>query len=526
MTTTTESITNVSPFVNEPYKDYGDPANRQAMEEALELVRGRATQVQPLIIGGERITTLETFNSENPARAGSVMGIFSRAGRRELELAITAAAKAFLSWKWTPAEDRAGILFKAAQIMRRRRYELAATEILEVGKSWLEADADVAEAIDFLEFYGREMLRYAGPHPVVPYPGEENRIEYIPLGVGAIIPPWNFPGAILAGMTSAALVTGNTVVLKPSSDSPATAHVVVSILEEAGLPPGVLNLVTGSGAAIGDALVEDPRIRFISFTGSMEVGLRINQLAAKLQPGQIWIKRVVAEMGGKDATIVDKDADLDQAAQGIVTAAFGFQGQKCSACSRAIIVEKVYDQLLEKMVALADSLHIAPPEEGPNVTLGPVINRKAFDRIMGYIEKGRSEGRLIHGGQPAGEDGYFIQPTIIADVDRKATIAQEEIFGPVLAVIKARDFADALEIANDSVYGLTGAAYTRNPDRIEEAERRFHVGNLYINRKCTGALVGVQPFGGFNLSGTDSKAGGRDYLLIFLQAKSISRKIS
>jgi len=367
-------------------------------------------------------------------------------------------------------------------------------------------------------------LRYAQPQPVVPLAGEQNELVYIPLGVGAVIPPWNFAGAIMMGMTAAAIVSGNTVVLKPSSDAAVIAAWFVDLLDEIGLPPGVVNFVPGSGSEIGDVIVTDPRIRFISFTGSKEVGLHINELAAKPQPGQKWIKRVVAEMGGKDSIVVAADADIDAAVEGVAVSAFGFQGQKCSACSRAIVEASVYNEFLDKLQRRVGSITVGDPSDRANY-MGPVVNEAALKSIMRYIEQGQTEGRLLTGGKRTGDGGYFIEPTVIADVAPDATIAQEEIFGPVLAVIKARDFEDALAIANNTEFGLTGSLYTTDEKKIARAREDFFVGNLYFNRKSTGAMVGVHPFGGFNMSGTDSKAGGREYLLLFMQAKSMSRKV-
>ena len=349
-------------------------------------------------------------------------------------------------------------------------------------------------------------------------------MEYIPLGVGVIIPPWNFPFAITSGMTTAAIVSGNTVVLKPSSDAPAIAYQLVSIMEEAGLPPGVLNYLTGPGALAGEKLVRHPKTRFISFTGSMEVGLGINKAAAEMVDGQVWIKRVVVEMGGKDAIIVDSEANLEEAATGVVASAFGYNGQKCSACSRLIVVEDVHEELMKKVIEKTKALKLGDPTDSANF-MGPVINESSIRKIEEYVEIGKKEGKLLLGGERGEGNGYYYKPTIIDDIDRQARIAQEEIFGPVLAVLKAKDFDDALDIANDTIYGLTGAVYTDNKDKLEKAAREFHVGNLYLNRKCTGALVGVHPFGGFNMSGTDSKAGGADYLLLFQQAKSVSEKL-
>jgi 1-pyrroline-5-carboxylate dehydrogenase len=514
----------LSEFRNESYIDFSKEENRKKMLEALEKVHSEFGKEYDLIIDGERVKAKDKFKSYNPSEKEEVIGVFQKATEKEAEKAMQAALKRFETWRFMPAAERAAVLLRAANIMRQKRLEIDALMVYEVGKSWLEADGDIAEAIDFLDFYAREAIRYAQPGPLTPYPGELNDQVYIPLGVGVVIPPWNFPCAIMAGMTSAALVAGNTVVLKPSSDSPAIAYKFMEILEQAGMPEGAVNLITGPGGGVGNYLVGHPKTRFISFTGSKPVGLGIVELAAKTQPGQIWIKRVVAEMGGKDSIIVDSEADLVDAATGVIASTFGFQGQKCSACSRLILDAKVYDQFLAIITEKAKAVKVGPTKDYANY-LGPVINQKAMESILKYIEIGKKEGRLLCGGDRATGNGYFIQPTIIADVDRKATIAQEEIFGPVLAVIKAKDFDDALAIANNTEYGLTGSVYSRNREKIDKAKKLFHVGNLYFNRKCTGALVDVHPFGGFNMSGTDSKAGGRDYLLLFLQAKAMSEKL-
>jgi 1-pyrroline-5-carboxylate dehydrogenase len=512
-------------FRNEPLTDFTKEENAVAMRAAIEKVKRELGRECPLVIGGERIMTGNTFESFNPANRTQVVGRFHKATNDLANRAVETAYENFKIWSETPAVQRAGLLFSVASLMRQRKHELSAWMIYEVGKSWAEADGDTAEAIDFCEFYAHEMLRYAEPHPLTKIEGEENTMEYIPLGVGAVIPPWNFPLAIMAGMTAAAIVTGNTVVLKPSSDAPAIAYKFFELLEEAGLPEGVVNFMTGSGAEVGDVIVDHPKTRFIAFTGSKEIGLRINERAAKTHEGQLWIKRVVAEMGGKDAIIVADDANLDDAALGVVQSAFGFQGQKCSACSRAIVDARVYDSLLEKIVERTEKIKVGDPTD-PSTTMSAVVNEKAFKTINEYIEKGKSEGgRVVAGGGSDGEQGFFIEPTVIADVKAGDTIEQEEIFGPVLAVIKAQDYDDALRIANDTQFGLTGAVYSTDEAKIERARREFHVGNLYFNRKCTGALVGVHPFGGFNMSGTDSKAGGRDYLLLFMQAKVSSAKI-
>jgi 1-pyrroline-5-carboxylate dehydrogenase len=512
-------------FKNEPFTDFSKEENANAMRAALKKVQSELGREYPLVIGGERIETGSRLESINPANRTQVVGSFHKATKDLANQAVEAAHTAFQTWKNTGASDRAELLFRVAAILRERKHELSAWMVHEVAKTWAEADGDTAEAIDFLEFYGREMLRYAGDQPLVRNPGEANHLNYIPLGVVAVIPPWNFPLAIMAGMTSAAVVTGNTVVLKPSSDAPTIAYKFFEILEEAGLPAGVVNFMTGSGAEVGDVVVDHPKTRFIAFTGSKEIGLRINERAAKVHDGQIWIKRVVAEMGGKDAIIVADDADLDAAATGVVQAAFGFQGQKCSACSRAIIDARVYDQMLDKIAEHTAKIKTGDPNDGAT-NMSAVINEKAFKTINEYIEKGKSEGgRVVSGGGSDGEQGFFIEPTVIADVKPGATIEQEEIFGPVLAVIKAQDYDDALNIANDTQFGLTGAVYSADEKKLERARKEFHVGNLYLNRKCTGALVGVHPFGGFNMSGTDSKAGGRDYLLLFLQAKVSAEKM-
>jgi 1-pyrroline-5-carboxylate dehydrogenase len=512
-------------FRNEPFTDFTNEQNAQAMLEALEKVNGQLGREYPLVIGGERITTEGKLDSLNPANRTEVVGRFNKATKELAARAVDTAYETFKTWRNTPAQERAELLFKVASILRERKHEMSAWMIYEVAKTWPEADGDTAEAIDFCEFYAREMLRYAGDHPLVNIPGEENALDYVPLGVGAVIPPWNFPLAIMAGMTVAAAVTGNTVVLKPSSDAPTIAFKFFEILEEAGMPAGVVNFMTGSGAEVGDVVVDHPKTRFVAFTGSKEIGLRVNERAAKVHEGQIWIKRVVAEMGGKDAIIVAADANLEDASAGVVQSAFGFQGQKCSACSRAIIDEKVYDEMLEKIVEKTAKIKLANPTDS-STTMSAVINEKAFKSINDYIEKGKSEGgRVVIGGGSDGEQGFFIEPTVIADVKPGATIEQEEIFGPVLAVIKAKDYDDALNIANDTQFGLTGAVYSGDEAKLDRARKEFHVGNLYLNRKCTGALVGVHPFGGFNMSGTDSKAGGRDYLLLFLQAKVSAEKM-
>lgn len=512
-------------FRNEPFTDFSKPENVEMMEAALAKVKSELGQLFPLVIGGKEYTDGTISESISPFDSKLVVARFPKATVEQANEAVEAAHEAFQTWSRVEPEARARYLFNAAAAMRRKKFELAAWLVYEVSKSWVEADGDIAELIDFCDYYGRQMLRLAGPQDVVPYPGEENELRYIPLGVGIVIPPWNFPGAIMGGMTAAAIVTGNTVVLKPASTSPAIAWQFFRILtEDCGLPPGVVNFLPGPGGAMGDALVDHPKTRFIAFTGSKEIGIRINERAAKVHPGQKWLKRTVLEMGGKDSILVDETADLDAAAEAITVSAFGFQGQKCSACSRAIVVKDVYDELLQKVVERTKKLKVGDPTK-PGTYMGAVIDQKAFNKISEYIEIGKKEGKLLAGGKADDSKGYFIEPTIFADIKPDARLSQEEIFGPVLAFIPANDFEDALEIANNTEYGLTGAVFSKLRERLERAREEFHVGNLYFNRKCTGALVGVQPFGGFNMSGTDSKAGGPDYLLLFTQAKSITDRL-
>ncbi|MGA2630386.1 MAG: L-glutamate gamma-semialdehyde dehydrogenase [Terriglobia bacterium] len=517
----------LSEFKNEPLSDFKqNPEQFRKMKEAVEEVGKELGRDYPLVIGGKRITTTDKLISLDPAQKDRIVGIFSKADKALAERAIGAADEAFKKWSRVPYEERAELLLAAGKIIRERKFYYAAWMVYEVGKTWPEADADVAETIDFCEFYSREMLRLGGPQPLVPVAGEKNYLKYIPLGVGIVIPPWNFPMAILAGMSLASIVAGNTVVLKPSSDSPAIAYKFFEVLEQAGAPAGVVNFCPCPGGTVGDVLVGHPRTRYVAFTGSKEVGLRINELAAKTAPGQIWIKRVVAEMGGKDSIVVDSETDLDTAVEGVTLSAFGYQGQKCSACSRAIVDAKVYDAFLEKLKARVEKIKVGPTTDPENY-MGPVINASSKKSIQAYIEKGLKEGgRLLTGGGEAAGPGQYLQPTVIADVAPKATIAQEEIFGPVLAVIKAKNFDDAMEIANNTEFGLTGAIYTKNRQKLERAAEEFFVGNLYLNRKCTGALVGAHPFGGFNMSGTDSKGGGQDYLLLFTQAKTVAEKVT
>ncbi len=522
---TTVESSGFTQFKNEPFVDFTRMENVRAMREALDKVHRQLGREYENVIGGHRVRTEAKVKSINPSHPEQVVGIFQKASAEDVPAAIEAALKAYESWSRTAVKDRAELLFRVAHTLRERKFEWAAWLVYEVGKNWAEADADVAETIDFAEFYAREALRLDKAQPPIQLPGEQDDLRYIPLGVGAVIPPWNFPSAIMAGMTMAAIVSGNTVVLKPSGDAMTIAAKFFEVLEQCGVPAGVVNFVTGSGSAFGNELVKHPKTRFIAFTGSKEVGLHIHELAAKAQPGQIWIKRTILEMGGKDAIVVDADSDLDDAVSGVMASAFGFSGQKCSACSRAIVDERVYDKFVERLKDRAEKLTVGPAEENPN--MGPVVNEAARNSILNFVKQAVSEGgRVITGGRAVeGKDGYFIEPTVISEVKPGDTLEQKEVFGPVLAVIRCKNFDDGLRIANDTEFGLTGAVYTSSEERIAQAKQEFHVGNLYINRKCTGAMVGAHPFGGFNMSGTDSKAGGPDYLLLFTQAKSIARKL-
>ena len=512
-------------FKNEPLVDFTTPQNRKRMEEALSAVSAQLGQEYPMVIGGEQITGKDKLRSSNPAYVQEVVGVAQKGTREHALKAVDEAWEAFGPWSATPSEKRAEYIFSLAAKMRERKYELASWMVFEVGKNWVEADADVAEAIDFCEFYAHEAIRYGKPQECLPCPGETNTLTYIPLGVGAVIPPWNFPLAILAGMATAAVAAGNTVVLKPASDSPIIAAKFMELVGEVGLPRGVINFLPGSGTVVGEALVAHPRIRFISFTGSREVGLHIVEESSKAREGQKWIKRVVAEMGGKDAIIVDSEANLDAAVEGVASSTYGFQGQKCSACSRVIVDQKIYDDFLERLSARVKKITVGPTKDFAN-WMGAVSSKNAYDKIRSYIEIGKGEAKLICGGESWDDQGYFISPTIFADVAPNARIAQEEIFGPVLSVIKAKNFDHAVEIFNGTDYGLTGGVFTKNTDKIARAKNSCFVGNFYVNRKITGAMVAVQPFGGYNMSGTCSKAGGKDYLLLFLQSKSICEKKS
>src|SRR5579883_480521 len=511
-----------SAFQNEPHTDFAIEANRIAMKSALEQVRLLFGHTYPVVIDNKPQHVAKTLDRENPSRKSELLGKVAMATVEQARQAVASCLAAFDGWRDTPVKERADLLCRVAEQFRKRRFELSAWIVYETGKPWRESDADVGEAIDFCEYYALEMEKLDSPqhHDV---PGEDNRYFYEPRGVAVIIAPWNFPLAILTGMATAALVAGNTVILKPAEQSSIIASKLMECLQGAGVPPGVANFLPGDGEEIGPTLVQHPDVALIAFTGSVKVGLLINEEASKTPGGQNFVKKVIAEMGGKNAVIVDADADLDEAVKGVVDSAFGYSGQKCSAGSRAIVLEGIYDQFLNRLVEATKSLAVKPADD-PGCSLGPVIDAEARNRIMRFIETGKKEARLAYQADLGElmERGHFVPPTIFADVPENAAIAQEEIFGPVLSVIRAKDLDDAIRIANGTKYALTGGCYSRSPSHLEKVKRRFRVGNLYINRKCTGALVDRQPFGGFKLSGIGSKAGGPDYLLQFLMPRTIT----
>jgi RHH-type proline utilization regulon transcriptional repressor/proline dehydrogenase/delta 1-pyrroline-5-carboxylate dehydrogenase len=512
----------LSTFLNEPVADFSRQDAREAMQAALRDVKGLFGKSYPLVIDGRTIETSEWIESVNPSMFGEVVGRCGKATAKQAEEAVVAASAAFAGWRDTDPSERADCLVRAAAVMRRRRWELVAWEVYECGKQWREADADIAEGIDFCEYYAQQMRELAKPRQVH-LPGEENDNLYEPRGVAVVIAPWNFPLAILCGMTSAALVTGNTVVMKPAEQSSVVAAKLMEVFQEAGAPPGVLHYLPGIGEEVGPVLIGHPDLALIAFTGSKGVGLLINREAANQAEAQDHVKRVISEMGGKNAIIVDDDADLDEAVHGVAHSAFGYQGQKCSACSRAIVIGAAYEPFLARLVEATKSLKIARAED-PGSTVGPVIDADARQRILSYIAKGKQESRLAYAGDLGSLEGqgYFVAPHIFAEVPPTATIAQEEIFGPVLAILRAENMDEALRIANGVPYALTGGLFSRSPDNIRRVRREFRVGNLYINRKITGALVHRQPFGGFKLSGTGTKAGGPDYLLQFMVPRTIT----
>ena len=510
-------------FRNEPLADFALEPNRRAMRDALKSVQSQFGKTYPVMIDNREVETPESLISVNPSHQSQVVGKVGKATVEVANRAVASCLQAFDAWRDTPVEARAKLLKRAAELVRQRRWETAAWIVAEAGKPWREADADVAEAIDFFEYYASEAVKLQGGDHRRDVPGEENSLYYEPRGVAAVIAPWNFPLAILAGMASAALVTGNTVVLKPAEQSPVVGAKLMELFRDAGFPAGVVNFAPGDGEQVGPALVGHPDVALIVFTGSLQVALLINEQAAKTPPGQGFVKKVIAEMGGKNAVIVDSDADLDEAVRGVADSAFGYAGQKCSAGSRAIVLESIHDQFLARLIEATKSLTVAPADD-PGCAVGPVIDAESRDRIAKTIEAGKGQARLAYQhlvGDLAGE-GYYVGPTIFAEVPPESGLAQDEIFGPVLAVIKARDLDDALRIANGTKYALTGGVYSRSPANLAEVRRRFRVGNLYVNRKCTGALVDRQPFGGFKLSGIGSKAGGPDYLLQFVVPRTVT----
>ena len=513
-----------SEFANEPFTNFADPGNKRAFEAALAEIQESFGQSHSAWIGGEEITSGPVLESRDPGNVDCLIGKYTTVDPQDAGRAIVAAHEAFETWRFVPTSERAALFSNAADLLRERKHLFSAMMVFEAGKSWAEADADTAEAIDFMIYYARGAMALANPSALTPVAGEKNHLRYVPLGVGVVIPPWNFPLAIMAGMASAALVTGNTVVLKPASASPGIASMWVEMMYEAGLPKNVLNFVPGSGGTVGEAIVNHPLTRFIAFTGSREVGLHIFDRSAQTLDGQIWMKRLIAEMGGKDGILVDSQCDLDAAVDAVVGSAFGFQGQKCSACSRAMIHQDVYDEFVTKLIPKVEALTQGHPSDLSNY-MGPVIDQAAKDKTLEYVGIGKQEGTLLVGGDVAPGNGYYVQPTVFGDAPPDSRISREEIFGPVLTLIKVRDFDHGLEVANNTDYGLTGSVFTDNEEHKVDAINRFHVGNFYINRKCTGAFVGGHPFGGFNMSGTDSKAGGPDYLLLFTQAKTISEKV-
>ncbi len=511
-------------FKNEAPTDFADETNKNLMLQAIKNAKNEFGREYEMVIDGRKVKGKDKLASRNPSNPEQIVGYAFQADKDLAEQAMQSAVESFKEWKNVSPGFRARYLFKAAALMRKYKADLTAAIILENGKNWTEADGDVAEAIDFLDFYATRALELAERQPLTRIAGENNELYYIPLGVGVIISPWNFPLAILTGMTVAPLVMGNTIVLKPASNTPVVAAKFMEIMDEAGVPDGVINLVYGSGSDIGHYLVSHPKTRFINFTGSKEVGLFIIEEGSKIQEGQKWIKRVNAEMGGKNAILVDSEANLDLAVSCVIASAFGYQGQKCSACSRAIIDESIYDYFKKQLIEKTESIKIGPAEDHFNY-MGPLIDQAAVDKFLKYVEIGKKEGKILCGGSRLDGNSYYVEPTVFDGIDPGARLAREEIFGPLLSLIKAKDFDQALKIANDTDYGLTGSVYSNNWSKLEKARRDFHVGNLYFNRKSTSALVGVHPFGGYNMSGTGAKAGGKDYLLLFCQAKSVSEEL-
>jgi len=517
----TESELELPPFANEPiFPGCDDPRVRQEFPRAIAQVKQQLGRTYPLFIGGEDVTTDEIVNSINPAEPDQVVGRVSQAGIHEVEAALNAAKAAFETWRDRSPAERARYLVEAARIARERIYYYSAWQVLEAGKQWAQAYNDLAEGIDFLEYYAREMIRLGRPQDMGSYAGEINQYFYQPKGVAAVIAPWNFPFAIACGMCAAAIVTGNTVVFKPSNQSPIVGHHLVEIFSQANLPSGVLNYVPGRGSDIGDYLVDSPKTTLIAFTGSMEVGLRIIERAGRTTADQPYVKKVVCEMGGKNAIIIDDGIDIDKAIPEVLYSAFGYQGQKCSACSRLIVVDAIYDRFVPRLVEAARDLKIGPAEEPENY-MGPVIDRAAQAKILEYVDLAAQEGTILYRSEVP-EKGFYVPLTIVEGITPQDALAQEEVFGPVLAVMRARDFEQALDWANSTRFALTGGVFSRDQDHLDQARREFRVGNLYFNRSCVGAMVKIQPFGGFKLSGVGTKAGGPDYLLHFMDPRSLT----
>jgi len=509
-------------FENEPPVDFTIDSEREKLRAALAKIRSTLGRRHPLVINNRPVSTIEWTDSLNPANQDEIIGHAARATIADAESALAAARSAQAGWAQKPAPERAASLERLAALLRRDKAALSALEVLEAGKNWTEADADVAEAIDFCNYYAAVMRRLGSPQRTQLVPGESNHQQWWPRGVGVIISPWNFPLAILTGMMSAAVVAGNSVILKPSEQTPVIAARLTELVVEAGFPPGIVNLLTGRGSEVGAHLVAHPAIDFIAFTGSMEVGLRIWESAGRTAPGQMNLKKVVCEMGGKNALIVDGDADLDEAVAGALHSAFGYQGQKCSALSRLIVLADNYDRFVARLIAAAASLRVGPAEE-PGTIIGPVIDRAAQTRILAMIEAGKSEATLAwQGSEPDEPNACYVPPTVFTNVPPASRLFREEIFGPVLSITRAKDFDDALALANDSAFALTGGIYSRSPVHIERAKNEFVCGNLYINRPITGAIVGRQPFGGFKMSGGGTKAGGAEYLQNFLVPRVIT----
>jgi 1-pyrroline-5-carboxylate dehydrogenase len=509
-------------FKNLEFFNINDATVLKAQQAAIEDIKNRLGQTYAL---PSALNSKKKVVSTNPFRPEEVVARFSALGTSDVETQVKKGTLAFQDWKRTTPEKRQELMETLANIIERRRYEFNALMMIETGKTWIEADADTCEAIDFVRYYAQSLNNWKQNEDLVRIPGQKNQLNYIPLGLGVVIAPWNFPLAILCGMTTASLVTGNTVIMKPSSDSAWIAYEFHKAVMEAGFPDSVCQLAIGGGADMGPPLINSASTRFICFTGSREVGIDIFQKGSAVHPRQIWLKRMILEMGGKDGILADETSDVDQVAQGAVAAAFGFSGQKCSACSRLVLVKEIAKDVTDRVVALTEKLKLGNPTE-PTTQMGPVINKASFDKVGKYIEIGLSEGKLISGGKPCADMGNTWQPTVFSGIEQNDKLFQDEIFGPVLAITETPNFETGLNLMNATDYGLTGSVYTQDEKRKEQARSDFHVGNLYINRKCTGAMVGQHPFGGFNMSGTDSKAGGPDYLGQFLQPKSIAEKIS